>query len=885
MANNGDIRHTGAVPTLAMVLASVLAIAAACSAGGGTKGSSGGSGAAASAAGGSSSGGTVNVGGSGATTINPNDPDSGNPQLTTCTTTAECGAGAVCVLTASGGLCSPNGGSCTADGNECINDTYCCLSIDGCVIEGVTDPICVSNATRPVNDMCRTDAQVGIFSPDLQCEWTTPPAGDPYPNSIHVLSTPLVANLPTESGTAAEIVIVTSEGTENASGGGRIRILNGQTCEQITVISKGPAVRDAATPAIADLDGDGSLDIVTRINGAQGSNGGVIAFTFKDGAYDVMWQQTAAGGGGQAWDGLSIHDIDNDGKADVVGRGGEVFDGATGTPLAPQNANIILGSDPVVADVDADGTVDLVANKVFAWNGSGWTEKYPGLGITLQTSAPSFYGVADFGTRSGPGQFDPTTKDGRAEVIGVGPVGGNEATGTVQIFTLEGDQVLKVDFPQGSTCYGGQATGERGGPPTVGDFDGDGMPELASAGAYAYRVFDLGCAAQGNCSDAARSILWESKTQDCTSGMTGSTIFDFEGDGKAEAVYADECFVRVYNGQTGEVLFSTYRNSATWWEQPVVADPDNSDRSKIIFGGAPLFNVYSGCGNSAAAANCEATPTASEGCIDPLWAGVRCSTNNDCVSQNCVEGYCRCTTNADCGNTWERPAGNWNDQMSGLACVPPKAGTPGSGNVCRAQFGNITTVAEANKWFSGVKVYRDKLDRWASSRPLWNQHAYSITNINDDGTVPKTDAWNQNFLDPALDNFRQNRQGATSEDLADITGALDAANACVLTPDGSVKFTGRICNRGLRGIGSNMPAAFYLGENRDTVLCTTQTDGPVPVGGCKDIECLIPSTVVPDNATISMVVNDAGGGSRLVDECDYDNNAAEVVIVKCEVPK
>ena len=105
--------------------------------------------------------------------------------------------------------------------------------------------------------------------------------------------------------------------------------------------------------------------------------------------------------------------------------------------------------------------------------------------------------------------------------------------------------------------------------------------------------------------------------------MTGSTIFDFEGDGTAEAVYADECFVRVYNGKTGEVLFSTYRNSATWWEQPIVADPDNSDRSKIIFGGASLFNVYSSCGNPQAARNCEATGRNTAGCVDPLWAGVR----------------------------------------------------------------------------------------------------------------------------------------------------------------------------------------------------------------------------------------------------------------------
>jgi hypothetical protein len=861
------------------------AVAAACSAGGGGKNGPGGTGTGAS----SNTGGSpvINTGGTIGTIVGGGSGGSdGNPMLVTCSKTSDCDKSSVCVLTPSGGLCSPNGGTCTAAGNECVNDTYCCLSIDGCMIEGVTEPTCVSNATHPVNEMCKNSATVGLFSPDLQCEWTAPEAGDPFPTSIHVLTTPLVANLPTESGTAGEIVIVTSDGGADATLGGRIRILNGQTCKQIEVISAGMPVRDAATPAIADLDGDGKMEIVTRLNAAQGGNGGLVAFKFNGTKYDVMWTAPAAGDPGkQAWDGISIHDIDDDGKPEIIGRGGEVNNGQTGAVIAAANPAIFLISDPVVGDVDGDHKAELVANKVFRWSGKAWAEAYPGLGVTAATDAPAFYGFADFGTRSAAGKFDPTKKDGRAEVVGVGPIGGNEASGVVRIYTLEGEPLLNNVMPPGAKCSGGLALGERGGPPTIGDFDGDGMPELASAGAFAYRVFDLGCATAGNCKDAAKSILWESPTQDCTSGMTGSTIFDFEGDGTAEAIYADECFVRVYNGKTGEVLFSTYRNSATWWEQPIVADPDNSDRSKIIFGGAPLFNVYSQCGNPAAARNCEATGRVSAGCVDPLWAGVRCAANDECVSGSCVEGFCRCTTDAECGNTFMATVQNPNDQLSGLACHTPLAGTPGTGNVCRAEFGNITTIAEANKWFAGVKVYRDKLDRWASSRNLWNQHAYSITNINDDGSIPKTSEWKQNFQDPALNNYRQNRQGATSQDLADITGALDATTACTQTADGKVIFTGRVCNRGLRGIGSNMPAAFYLGEDRAMPLCQTETPAPVAKGGCQNIQCTIPKTDVPTGSTITMIVNDVGGGNRLVDECNYENNTAQVKVEKCEVVK
>jgi hypothetical protein len=860
-------------------------IVAACSAGGaGSKTGGGNNNGAAANAGNGSGGDLVIPGGGSSSTVNISGGGGtdGNPMLANCTKTSECDTNYVCVLSMPGkGVCSPNGGACTPTGNECVNDTFCCIATDGCMIEGVSTPTCVSNATQPPNEQCKNSATVSQFSPDLQCSWTAPEAGDPYMDSINVLTTPLVANLPTESGTAAEIIIVTSTSGE---GGGHIRILNGQTCKQIEVIQDGGLIQDAATPSIADLDGDGKLEIVARMFA-----GGVAAFKFDGTKYKQMWTQASAGPGGKsAWDGVSIHDLDNDGKPEIIGASGVVLNGQTGAVLAAANPAILLGSDPAVGDVDGDGKAELVANKVFRWSGTAWAEAYPGINATTGAQAPRFFAFADFGTRTGAGQFDPTKLDGRAEVVAVGPVTAatpeeSDKTGAVKIYTLEGDKVLDLVMPAGASCTGG-ALGERGGPPTIGDFDGDGMPELASAGAFAYRVFDLGCATSGDCKDAARSIRWESPTQDCTSGMTGSTIFDFEGDGKAEAIYGDECWVRVYDGKTGEVKFSTPRSSATWWEQPVVADPDNSDRSKIIYGGAALYYTFSNCGRMNVARICEDAKRPS-GCVDPQWAGVTCEKNEDCVSAKCDSGYCRCTTDAECGNPWMYNNASPNDVLVGLACHTPKAGTPGTGNVCRSEFGDVTTFPVAQKNFAGVFVYRDKLDRWASSRNLWNQHAYSITNINDDGSIPKTSEWKQNFKESGLNNYRQNRQGATSQELADITGALDASNACQLTMDNKVIFTGRICNRGLRGVGSNMPAAFYLGDDRTTPLCKTETPGPVPKGGCQNIECTIPKTDVPTNSKITMIVNDVGGGNRLVDECNYENNVANVVVEKCQVVK
>ncbi len=810
--------------------------------------------------------------------------------LATCSATQACATGDTCVADGKGGgLCSPTGSACTTD-NDCQNDTYCCSGT--CRLDGMAAGVCVVGDTRPTNAMCTTAIKQGVFAPNLACAWQGPDATDPFPTHAQVLTTPLVADLPDDSGTAAEIIFVSSDsqaGAEQGDGtGGRIRILNGQTCKQDEVIKAGPAVRDAATPAIGDLDGDGKPEIVAHE--AFPNNDKIVAFTWKTDHYDVMWETTTGltSSDPGAWDGVSLHDLNNDGKAEVIGRGGEVFDGTTGKQIAAGGAPIILISDPVLGDVDHDGTVDLIANEVFSWNGSGWTMKYKGLGATTPQQASTFYAFADFGTRNADGSFDHTKKDGIAEIVVTGPVGGLESSGSVGIYTLQGEALMRVDLPPGTNCPGGQALGERGGAPTIGDFDGDGMPEVATAGAFAYRVFDLDCKDAGQtCQDSTRYIRWAQDSQDCTSGTTGSTIFDFEGDGAAEAIYGDECFVRVYSGKTGDVLFSTYRSSATWWEQPIIADPDKSDRSKLIFGGSSNANTFASCGAGTCETRSPPDPdTRKNGCVDKIYKGLRCVTNDDCPSKQCDSGFCRCSTDVDCGNTWSAPISDGNDVESGLVCTSPIAGTPGTGNVCRMQHGDVQVRSVADKYFTGVFVYRDILDRWASSRTMWNQHAYSITNVNDDGTIPSTSKWAQNYLDPTLNNFRQNRQGSTSADLADITGALDPADACTQTADGKVTFTGKICNRGLRGVGANMPAAFYLGDvDAGKSVCETVSNGPVPVGGCASITCEADGAAVSAGATITMVANDAGGGMRLVDECNYDNNTSSVVIPSCVVVK
>ncbi len=385
-----------------------------------------------------------------------------------------------------------------------------------------------SNNVRSTGLECSIATQPGPVLATLQWSWTSTQV---EPASLNVMMTPAVVDL---DGDGVPEVIFAS--TASIGGGlvevGVLRALNGATgAEVFTQNDPTLLVNTASSVAVGDIDGDGRPEIIACDNtGAR-----LICFE-HDGTFKWRSASLAA----INWGAPSIADINEDGAPEIV-IGRQVLDANGVLQWTGTGGSGNQGAGPLscVADVDADGSPNVVAgNTVYSNTGA----------ILFQNNGlpDGLVAVANFDLDT---QAEiVTVMGGVLRLIELGP--GTSMT-----------QVWAVAIPGGGT----------GGPPTIADYDGDGLPEIGVAGAVRYAVFEH-----------TGALKWQVVTQDSSSNRTGSSVFDFNGDGAAEVVYRDELFLRIYEGTTGAVLFQTPMSSCTWYEYVLVADVDADGQAEIV---------------------------------------------------------------------------------------------------------------------------------------------------------------------------------------------------------------------------------------------------------------------------------------------------------------
>jgi hypothetical protein len=248
--------------------------------------------------------------------------------------------------------------------------------------------------------------------------------------------------------------------------------------------------------------------------------------------------------------------------------------------------------------------------------------------------------------------------------------------------------------------------------------------------------------------------------------------------------------------------------------------------------------------------------------VDKFFDGLTCTTAGDCPGANdtCAGGLCRCTTDDDCcGATGTCPS-------QGFVCAPPPAsGDPASGNTCRAVH---------NGAYGGVRIYADAKNRWADSRSIWNQHAYAVTNVNDDGTIPSAAQARHNWQVQGLNNFRQNVQGQlTPLAAAHVTVAWQGATCGT---DGTASLSAEVCNRGASGVVAGIPVQFQ--DASGDVLCAASTAGVLAPGACEAVSC---TGALPANVgTTLFAVVDPDGTTR---PCDGAQNTSTLPNFACVI--
>ena len=539
------------------------------------------------------------------------DPDAGGADASLVDAGIDadlCTGGALC---GSPATCCPAGNDCVDDRclAACASGVHCGADLATCCAAG---DVCLEHACVTPGAACGDsyDCEPGQFcEPTLgQCL----PQPDPLTCRLvpqftdlmvtqewayttdQIISIPVVANLDGAGG--PEVVVNLTQQDGAGFPGGRIAVLDGRTgAVVVPPIADSPPTsygsHGRSTIAIGDVSGDGRPDIVyaSRVDAAFKS---LIVAIDRTGA--VLWTSHAPAGTPYRFTienaAVTLANFDADPMAEIV-IGGTLLDhdgtvlwdqGGNGAGPTLGTNNTYTGGIAAVADLDRDGHPEIITGNR-AWK------------VAWSAGPPATATVTPYWTYAGADGYPAIAdldRDGWPEVV---------LAASAFVHVLDGRTGLLWcgRDPTGAACttaalrtqplaIPGGATQNRGGPPTIADFDGDGRPEIGVAGGHSYSVYDLARPGEDltgvTPAPAPGAIFtrWSQVTQDLSSNASGSSVFDFQGDGAAEVVYNDECYMRVYSGTDGRVQLTIPSTTGTIHEYPLVVDVDGDGNSEIM---------------------------------------------------------------------------------------------------------------------------------------------------------------------------------------------------------------------------------------------------------------------------------------------------------------
>lgn len=493
------------------------------------------------------------------------------------------------------------------------------------------------------------------------------------------------------------------------------------------------------------------------------------------------------------------------------------YSGADGTELWSLATPSAEQTTPAIADLDGDGFPEVVVG---------------GLSATI-----ALHGEDGSSFWTGPGR--PGDLKPYCGGIGIADL---EADGEPEVYfgatILDGlSGVTKAAGSEGS------GTGVRGESPMsiAADMDRDGFQEvIVGNAAYDY---------EGN-------TLWSNGGDD---GYPA--VGNFDSDTQGELVIANTVAVRLLDDD-GSEIWSFTPDDVRFNGPPILADVDGDGATEIVIPANSGIYVLEADGalkwqhegsatdfyNGASAYDLDGN-----GAWEILYHGPHEFFIFDGETGAVVASYL--TENA-------------------YSCLPPVvADVDRDGHVDIA----MNTVGEVLKAFTGILVLDDGANEFVPGRPIWNQHDFALTNVNDDGTVPPVP--DTNWLE-----YNSFRAGPPVDAVGPPTNLLPVINdVCSDTCDqGRVTVWYSVVNDGVESLTQDLALDLYGTSDSGEVLLWTGTwTADVPSGWHSDAESIELTGVPVPLYDLRLVLDHGDPKTDDFAECDETDNTSRWGRVVC----
>lgn len=546
----------------------------------------------------------------------------------------------------------------------------------------------------------------------------------------------------------------------------------------------------------------------------------------------------------------------------------------TGSQQAPEFNQVMM--TPVVIDVNSDGVPDIVFSTFK--NGSGdaiWKEGVlraisgdDGRDLWANTDPDCRIKAASSITA---GDID---NDGLVEICGI-PADGRG------IICYENDGTFKFRTAPDAFDYN-----EWGGP-SLADLDGDGKVEILDGNRVYSHTGTLkwvgadgmgGAENTGPVSFAAdidgdgkqevingRSIYRHNGSAYCPSAPIPhgfAAVGNFDEDAKAEIVVSGHGQVSLLDDNC-QVLWTSPVPGGGHGGSPNIGDFDNDGLPEIGLPGTNAYSVLDSDGKllwksptqelSSGKTGSTAFDFEDDGKLEIIYADeVRLRIFDGAT------GQVRFETNHSSSTTHENPviADVDNDFAAELVVATNDTAYPG---------------------YHGIRVYHDKKEGWAHTRRIWNQHAYSITNVTDEGRIPAQPMrhWLQSFLNA----FRSNVAGYLGDSPLMLPELITFSVTAQCSENGTLLLSTTVANMGAGTVPTGLKVAFYRGNpaSGGTRLGVAVLSEAIPSGASR--EATLPLNPSPGGTfEIFAVADDDGTGAGRDTECNETNNSASATI-------